>query len=137
MGIAGRQSSRNAMAKISSDTPKDSRAGTPRPGKSAGVGDKVGDKAKLVGDKATAEKIVKAGDKEKVKKRKLKAEGEDAEPETPKKKKKILLKKRGAEKTVPPKVDGGVEKTSKVGNGEAKVGDGLKEQGGEKVEKNV
>lgn len=148
MGIAGRQSSRNAMAKISTDTPKDSRAGTPRPGKTVGAGNKVGDREKMAGDKAGAGKTVKAADKEKPKKRKLKAEDKDGEEETPKKKKKVLLKKRGAEKTLPPKGDrggarlakgdGGGEKMVKVANGETKVREEEgkeNERGGEKMAK--
>ena len=115
------------MAKLSTETPKDSRAGTPRAGKTVGVGPggKGGDKEKEKGAGKGRGKE-KEKEKEKGKKRRFKPENKDeegeAEDQTPRKKKKISLKKRGAEKTVPPKVDGGTEDIARVANGEPKVG---------------
>ena len=119
MGIAGRQSSRNAMAKMSSDTPKNSRAGTPKPA--------VGNAAK----------------KPEMKKRKWTKGDDDEDESTPKKKKKLGLKKRGAEKRPPPKLEEErAGETIKVGNREDKERKeedkepkGVKERNGDKEPK--
>lgn len=119
------------MAKLSTDTPKDSRAGTPRPTKTLGAARKVAEKEQLPG----VGKTVKNAEKEKIDgKRKVNPEEGDAEEESPrkkqkkKKKKKILLKKRGAEKTVPPKAQPGVQKPGRGAEGVVGAGEDAQDE---------